>query len=154
MNVNIITREYNSSTGVYGANITQEELEAARAGSNLLDEAFYQRATGLNLLVMKNHETPNYNTSAGFINTYFNRDDDQPGNGHFQIATTASNTWDHATANAMNLSQEGQLAGEILQAKSFVGDYNDMIGDLFYLYGLHREDDFFVNMTYSAGNGL
>lgn len=159
MNINGITRSLDLSQGTYADDLTPEEMQAIRDRMELFDQDFWNRATGLVILDVNHTETPNYNTSAGSINIFYDRTEPQPGNTHYQISTTRDDTYDHGIGF---VSQGipfflGQFSAEVLHAADWVSDYNGGSGDL---VGhdengnnpyFAREDDLVVNMTYVGG---
>jgi len=157
MNINIVNRELDLGTGTYGANITTEESQEAYKRANLFDQSFWNRGTGLVILDVNIDDTPDYKTTAGHVNIFFDRTDGQPGNDHSQKKTTRNFTYDFARANTPQVPGfTGAFTEEVIQAVDQIGDVGGNIQDLYHIDGqgninLVRDDELVVNMTYVGG---
>lgn len=158
MNVREITREVDLSAGSYGANITAEELQAMKDRTALLGQGFWNRGTNLNILNVNISESANYQNSAGNVNIFFDRTEEQPGNSHAQKSTSRSRTYDFGIGFVPNATPIflGQFTEETLQAEAWI--YDDT-GGVTGVYNhdsegnpsLVREDDIVVLFTYVGG---
>jgi len=159
MNIYGLTRSLDLSAGTYADDLTPEEKQAIRDRAALFDQDFWNRGTGLVILNANFIESANYNTSAGSINIFYDRTEQQPGNTHYQVSTTRANTYDHGIGFVPRgtVMYLGQLTGETIQAVDWI--FDDTSGGILGVYNhdqngnpyLEREDDLVVNMTYVGG---
>ena len=156
MTINAITRKLDLGTGTYGDTLTQEELQYLRDRTQLFNQEFWNRGTGLKILNVDLEEPDSYQTSAGNINICYDPTDPQPGASTSQKETTRPYTYDSGLGHAPDMIQA--ITEETIQATLPIGDYNGSIQDI---YGVDQndkpfiewEDPLIVYSTYIGGKG-
>jgi hypothetical protein len=128
MTINAITRSVDISEGTYEDDLTTQEMQALRERTQLFNQEFWNRETGLKILNVNQEEPNTYQTSAGNINAFYDRTETQPGNVHYQVETSRYMTYDAGDGFVPHGTEMylGQLTEETIQAVSWIFDYSNI----------------------------
>jgi len=158
MNTAQIQQSYNHD-GTYNNDLTTTEKEELEKRANLFNQEFWKRKTGLTILKVNLTKPTTRNVIPGRVDYFYFRDEPQPGNGHYQLATTRPYTYDYGMGFVPRGTSEYlvQFTEECVQATSWIFDD---AGGVTGVYAhdennnpyLVREDDLIVPFTYVGGH--
>ncbi len=158
MNINGIMQSYHND-GSMADDLTEDEKDAIRRRTQLFNQTFWDRKSGLSILKVNINEKQTRTAGPGNIEIFYWRDNSGVGNMHDQFSGEP-NTYDYGLGFVPSGAYLGQFSAETIQATIWIEDANidggTSIQDVF-----TRDDQdnttitnntsLIVNMTYKGG---